>query len=442
MTGDHIARLRGATHGMNPDDIVTSSKHWRDGATALRGIANVLARAELDILAGFGPQSSVGPAASKAFSTMRTKVLEPRAAEMDGARDALDNVETAMLRARATSAQMPTSTPGPAPTMTGGTGDERDDITRMKIHAAQMRSHNQQVAAYGDSDEQARQEVIALNRDYDEAAAVMAKIHGEPTPTGPGRGPGSGPGSPGSPGTTPPMTAGGGSTGASTGGTYSVPTLSPDHHLDHDPEHDPDQGFTDPTTTGTDPTIVQTPTGSTTDQPTSPLGESVGSGSSSTSGTGPGLGALGGGAAAGALGGMGVKGLLGGRPGSAAITGTAGSAGAAGTRSLGAGGRAGSSGVLGRGAAAGGAAGGQPVSRGAGTAGATGRGAGAGTAGGRGAGAGTAGRGAGAGGRAGGIGGAGGRGGRTKDEQDPGRKSEYDVEEEWLDDEGSPGVLE
>ena len=215
MTGPHIARLQAAIAGMDPDDISTSRAHWDEGAVSLRNIARVLENAEASILEGFGPSSLVGPAAKQAFSTMRTNVLTPRQAEMQAAGEALDVVRPAMSRARAASAQMPTTSPGAPPTFTAGTGDEADDVTRLKIYAAQMRTHQQQTAAYPESDERARQELVALNRDYDEAAEVMARIHGEPVRE-------SGSGTPGS-------TAGGagGPWGGSTGGAGASASAGP-----------------------------------------------------------------------------------------------------------------------------------------------------------------------------------------------------------------------
>lgn len=118
---------------------------------------------------------------------------------------------------------------------------------------------------------------------------------------------------------------------------------------------------------------------------------------------------------AGALGGLGAKGLIG-RLSGAAVT-----PGASASPPVGSTVRSASSGVLGgRGAGAAG----QPVSRSAGGARGAGGGGGRGAGGARGAGA------------------AVGRGGRKKDERNDTRESEYDVEEDWLDDEGSPGVLD
>jgi hypothetical protein len=448
MPGEHISRLVASVTGMNEDDVRTSADHWDAGALSLGNVARMLARAEQEIIDGFGAGSTVGPAAQAAFATLRTTVLEPRRAEMLDARDALHDVDEAMVSAQAASADMPDSAPGPAPRFTAGTGDERDDIQRLKIHSNQMRAHNLRVSAYADAEERARQELVELNRRYDEAAAVMARIHGEPVPdrtTGGGGGstPSGGAGS--APGLGPGAPVASGPTGSSTTLTGLVPG----------PGQDPTTGTvtgppTGPTTELPTGPTTGLPTDSTTSPvtgpvvvpeslptpPTGPTG-SPGAGSDPLAGYdtsagaapgGAGAGPLTAGAAAGAgaLGGLGAKGLL----GRLSTSATAGAVGAGGTptRPLGAGGRAASSGVLGRGGAP--AAGGQPA-----------RGGGAGAMGAGGAGRGAGGqRGAGARGAA--AGGAGGRGGRSKDDPRRSRRSEYDVEEDWLDDEGSPGVLD
>ncbi len=415
MAGAHIARLQASIAGMDPDDVGTSRMHWDETARSLRTISGVLDRAEASILEGFGPGSAVAAAASTAFSTMRSNVLEPREAEMQEARAALDVVQVAMTRARATSAQLPTSGPGAAPTFGAGTGDEADDITRMKLHATRMRAHQQQVAAYAEADERARQELVALNRDYDEAAEVMARIHGEPVdqsgaggPGGPGGSGGSAGGSGGprtGAGTAGVLPAGGGQGGTidstfPTGGGAAItsPTSATSGSSDV------------PGAAGTSGT-GEAPQGT----PIADTGASEGPGSAGSSGLHP----LAGGAAAGAgaLGGLGAKGLIG-RLGSASPAAPGGTP----VRPVGASGRAASSGVLGGTA--------RPGSTGAtGTPGASGS-----------AGAGRAGT-AGTAGAAGAAGAAGRRGGGRTDGRQPSRENDLEVEEDWLDDEGHSGVL-
>jgi hypothetical protein len=466
MPGEHIAKLKAAIAGMNPEDVNTSEAAWKEARETLGRIANTLVDAENSIVKGFGDGSAVGPTARAAFATMRNNVLEPRGTEMTAAEQALAEVKQAMYLAQFADGTMPDAAPGAPPKFTGGTGDEADDITRMKIHANQMQAHNAQMAAYAAADERARLQLIALNQTYDEAAATMAQIHGEPVDDGPGpsapssqtpsgpvspiptQGPGPGNGvrpdsgisTIGKPDDTPPN----GTTDNTPDNTGSDPIINPVDPVTEGPGLTP---VTSPPTTGF-PGLDDPVTGSTTaptspaGTPIAPLGPVLGSDSGSATGS-AGMSPLVGGAAAGAgiLGGLGAKGLLG-RLSTGATAGAVGAGGTA-TRPLGAGGRSASSGVLGRGGAT--AAGGQSTTR-AGAAGTSTRGAGAagGTSSGRRSGAGSrAGAGAGAGGaRGAGAGGVGARGGRKGDDQTDAREREYDVEEEWLDDEGSPGVLD
>ena len=174
MSGQNIARLAAAVAGMTPSDVRTSIDAWTDGATSLEAVSLALTQAAPRIRRGFGVDSQAGKAAEKVLTAMRDEVVTPRMADMTRASAALGEVRDAMRRAEAAQTAMPTSAPGEAPTYTGTAGETHEDITALKIYASKMRIHNQQVAAYGDADEKARQQVEDVNTTYRDAAAVMA----------------------------------------------------------------------------------------------------------------------------------------------------------------------------------------------------------------------------------------------------------------------------
>lgn len=433
--GQNIARLATSVAGMSPTDVDTSRVAWEGGMTALSAVEYALLVAAPEVLDGFGADSDIGKRAKAVLDAMRTEVIEPRKVDMKRAANALQDVHDEMQRSQKTDRGMPGSAPGPAPTYQGTTGETHEDITALKIYAAQMRNHNNQVNAYGDADEKARQQVEQLNKTYNEAARVMAEIHGEPmhTPGSPGAPSGGGGGTPPTapppvappPTSTPPRTPI--LTPITPPITPPVNPVVPPYHPVEPPIGQPPV-FEPPVYEPTDPGVHLPETGGPGDvpvlDPVTSLPPTPGGGD--TPGTGGGfptsaaLGVAGGGL----LGALGVKGAA------AAISSYASRGASAGV--VGASTRASAGGVLGRG----GAVGGQSVGRG-GAAGAGGRGAGVGGTGGRGNGRGAGGRGAGARGAAGA--GAGGR--RGKNDKEQGRESDYDVEEDWTDDEGSPSVL-
>jgi len=189
MVGQNIARLTSSVAGMSESDVGTSRRAWQTGADALDLVSEALANAAPKVLAGFGEKAASGRRAAEVLDLMRTEVLGPRRDDMNDARAALQRVEDVMVRSKTVQAGMPPA-PGPAPTLPGGTGDDRDDVTRMKIHANQTRQHNAEMAAYAAADERARVQVEELNRSYEDEAAVMARIHGEPVRDTPGGGAG------------------------------------------------------------------------------------------------------------------------------------------------------------------------------------------------------------------------------------------------------------
>lgn len=433
MSGANIARLATAVSGMSVDDVETSRIAWDEGATALTKVSLALLLAADQVKEGFGDDSQAGAAAKKVLDAMRTEVIGPRLSDMSKAANALGQVRDAMDDARKLDTSMPSTAPGPAPTYSGTTGETHEDITALKIFANKNKAYNQQVAAYGDADEKARQQVEQVNKTYDEAARVMAAIHGEPIDDGSGGG-------------DDPTAPTGGSGGSGGPGVPAVPvrnpTVTPDptvHPTHPTPIPDPTDEPTphpQPGLQPAQPTGPTSPIGPTSPVvPTSPiadpgLGTTTGptQGAVPASGGGSSAAALGA-VGAGALGALGAKGALG-RLGSAALGRSAG-VGAVGTSA-----RSSASGVLGRGGA--GAVGGTQAGRST-TTGRGGMASGAGT-GQRGTGSRGGAGGRGAGGRGAGAGGAGGRG-RGKNDKETSREHEYDVEEDWLDDEGNPTVL-
>lgn len=427
MVGQNIDHLRRTVAGMRPSEVGTAAGSWRDGAESLERIRRAIDGARSGIKSGFGADTQVAEEALLFLSRMEQVIVERRG-PMTRAADALDRVAIEMSKAKTVNGEMPDSAPGPAPTISPavGAGETRDEITALKIYLAQSRSHDRQVTAYGDSDEQARQQVEKVNREYDEAITVLQEIHGEPDPERPAPTSPGGPGGPGFP-IRPP------------GGTRD-PDLDPIRNPNNDDSLDPDDldngdgqdpDGLDPQDPGeptdpSDPELLDPVDPGDPNQPVGPVGP-LGPGGSTDPGWG---GSINPGAAAGAgvlggLGGLGVRNLLGGSGGAVTVPGqqvarpigATGAARGAGSSVLGSRG-AGSTGVPG-----------QATGRGTGA-----RGAGRAAGGGRGASSGRA---------AQGIGAAGGRGGRKDGKDTEGATQRYEVDEDWTEDDGQyPGVIE
>ncbi|HYG94635.1 MAG TPA: hypothetical protein VD859_13715 [Nocardioides sp.] len=419
MAGQNIQRLLTAVAGMNREDVETSRTAWEKGSRSLERVVEKLMLAAPQVREGFGQHSDSGKASEQALIAVSDKVARRRQ-DMADAATALQLVLDAMDEAKDASGAMPTQAPGPAPRLdVPPGGDLQQEVTALKIHAAQTRQHNQQVTAYNDADAQAEQKMRRLNEAYQNAADALARIHGEPVSAPPpgqdagGSGPGGGPVRPsGGPGPGAHQTIGSiegngghGGNGHEGDGHGGSGNGTGDNGSGGDPTWPelPD-GVIDP---GTDAPEIGNPSLVTPD----PAG-----GGSSLNGPVGGAGLAG----LGILGGAGLRGILGGGATPVPAGGTP-------TRPIGGTTRTGASGTLGRGTAA--AVPGQNAGRGTGGRAAAGRGTGArGTAGARGAAApgAVAGR---------------GKGARKDEERDP-EKETYEVEDEWTDDEDQyPGVI-
>lgn len=425
--GPQARRLRNAVDNSDPSDISGTADEWTLCAGMLRRVAAALASASDEMKLAIGGET--GPAVDAAFKSSATAMTR-RAGVLDEGAQALRQAQSELVTATAdvaTMSDIDQPTPYRAPL-----GNPTEEELQKQ---ADSRKHEQAAQqAYADQEERARKRADQLDATYAASTATMKKIHGEPDPVDPKTdGPSSHP-------------VGGGGNGGGSGRTIDssvtppgpggkTPTLSP-------------VGPTGPG--GTPGPVVGGP-----GHPGGPInpvtpgspgsGVTVGAppGSSGGSLTGTGLGVAGatvGGVGAGALGAGLSSGALGGglgglRGGSVLpVSGTAQSA----VRGIGTTGRAVGSSTIGRSGAASGVAGrgtaGSRAGAGAAGRGTTGRGSGRG-AGGRGAG------GRGAGGRGGS--GVAGRSGRGKDDEDERKRDLFDVDEDWIDDEGvAPGVLD
>lgn len=413
MVGEHIHELKARAHSMTPEHIEESRKAWINASNALLSVGRRLEKAAPRLLAGFG-DSDIGNTARDTFQSAGAKILT-RQEDLHAAAQTLEPVYAAAYDAKAAAGQS-VQDPGERPTPTDPIGTGMSPAEAMTHDAKQMRAYNQRVASFGAADDEARLKLQALDRSYDDAAAVLARIHGDPDVPGPGSRDDSAGGS--GDGNVPVS-----GTGAPYGHVPLVGSGGP-HPVTHVPGH----------TTGTPPLIEPVEPGY---QPTpghEPDG-SAASGSGSVAsiadaeddgrsgGVGPAV--IGGATAAGAFAAApglvkGIRGLVGSRLPTS------------GTGAIGASARTGGPGSLGRPGNAG--TPGSQTNRGAGRPGGrSGSRAGGRDATGTASGRGTGGSGAAAGAQ---------RGGRKRDEEGRDERDLFDDGQEWLDDEGTgPGVL-
>ncbi|MEV4999545.1 hypothetical protein [Nocardioides sp. LML1-1-1.1] len=415
MAGQNIAELQQWTAGMNENDVATSQMAWFNVAGVLQTVSTALKGVAPALKEGFG-DSDIAETAPVAFTNAADKLEEQRPPMLKASK-ALDEVQTAMKNATATSGTK-VDEPGPAPQQENYPGIPI--VADLKF-AADTAKHVADVAAYNAHDAQAGERLAALKKSYTAAVTVFKEIHGDPyIPVDPDD-----------------STGGNGPTGrrpSPGGGVKPVRPIGTIIGDDDDPGKDDDRPDRPdpvdpplpprpPIDNGVDenwPTFDPDPT-----DPVGPYpgGPNAGGGGGGGGGISPGL--IGGGlAAGGALAAPGaIKGL----------SGMLSRAGLSGGGTIGASSRAGGPGALGR---SGAGTPGSPTSRGAGGRGAGGRAGAPGAQGGRGRG--------GAGGRGGrGAAGAGGGRGRGKKDQENGADQElYDDGQDWLDDEGAgPSVL-
>ncbi len=402
MGKQHLNDLKHRRQGMSSDAISTAQTSWQLTADSL-----VLIHEALDGAAEAMPTTNIGgeailEQARTAFQEAAKRVGE-RQSQISGVATALAAAYPAMTAAEKAADGAPTVTPldpGPAPG-TGATTEELNDW------AAKNETYKTDTKTVNDADEDARQKVETLLKEYATTVTALKEIKGEPkVPVGDG---GGDPGPVGPRYQPPPR--------STPVGTW-IGTGKPDHpdvHVPHDPGHT--GGPHDPGHTGGphDPGYPGYPGGphdpGYPGHPGGPGGHGGPGGSGGDHGVGP---AVLGGAAAGVFGApglvRGIRGLVAGR----GLSGS--SVGAIGSSS-----RTGGPGSLGR---TGSGTPGSPVSRGGGRGGAAGRGG----AGGRGSGA---------------AGAAGGRGRRRDGEKEGRDRDLFDDGEEWIDDEGAaPGVLD
>ncbi|MCL2541660.1 MAG: hypothetical protein FWE71_04265 [Nocardioidaceae bacterium] len=382
------------TAGMDITQVMKSQQTWDGGAQSLQDIHNSITHLSPKTIAAFG-DSQTGNGAKSALDLIRQK-LHARHVQMKDASEALTTVITAMGNAQNTQSGAAPA-PGAAPKYNySGDPASAEGVKYQKQFNQATTKHNSAVSAYNKSDTQAGQVVGNVDATYAAAAAVFAKIHGDPTVPGTG-GSTSGTTTPGA--GTPPRAVG------------VTPTSPPRHHSTSTPPPPRPPAVTPigPTGHGNPPPPVEPPppaVGPGTGVPPTPGPVPAGPGGGGPSG-GPSGGLLsspmtaGGVAGAGILGGAGLRGMLGTvRPASVSVPGEPT------VNALGETERTGDTGVLGRGAA-GRAIPGQATSRGGsrGTAGA-----------------------------------AGGR--RKRRDKRAVDGDGYDVEEDWTDDDGQyPGVI-
>ncbi|MEP9363994.1 hypothetical protein ABLE68_13580 [Nocardioides sp. CN2-186] len=421
MPGPQETRLIQALQGARPGNVDSRSYEWAKCADILRTVSGQLDQAEMPVVAGEAGEktaSAMNSAFKAAAAGMKERETKLRAGSqaLASAQAALDEAKSAHEALGAESAP-PTYTPSEDPGSEAGIKHHNDYLAKAAAHQSEV-EHRERVS---------REHADKLDQALRHSSDTMREIHGEKEGGDDGgrRGPVGGGG------------GGSSSAGGHGGGAPAVhlagpnPGSGPGYHPGH--HHNPGHGghTTNPPGPG-----VTYPPGGGTQEPggggtigTIPVGTSPGGG---LPGTGLVAGATAGGVGAGLLGaGLtsgGLRGILssgGASPSTAqsAVRGIGTTSRAAGATTLGRSGVSSASTTSGTGASgrsAGGAAG-------ANRSGSSTRG---GKAGGR------------SGGRSGGAAG-GGRGGRRKDDDKSGKHDVFDVDEDWVDDEGAaPGVLD
>jgi hypothetical protein len=440
MAGPEETRLIQALQGANPGKASGGAKDWSACAELLDSVAASLAVAQLPVGAGDAGEQTA-KAITESFHRS-AKAMSERAGKMRQGTTALQDASQVITTANEAHIALgpeptaPTYTPHEDPSSEAGIKKHNAFLADQAAYDAE-REHREKVS---------QREADRMDTVFAKSSATMKDIHGipDPPPPPPGYG-GTGGGSTPHAGTPHSPTRG------DTGGTHPTGQWQPPRPpADTGTDTGVGDGIGTATGTGTgtdtgtagggggpqgNPGIDYQPNPGSTPGP--PVGTGTGIGGGLTPTTGLGVA----GAAAGGIGGglLGAGLTTGGIRGTTPVVTSPGTS-ASGVRGIGATARSGVSGTLGR---SGGAA---AVSSGSSARG-TGARAGA-TAVGRGTSArGAAGRGADSRGAAGGRGGAagstaGGRSGRSKDEK-KGRRDPFDVEEEWVDDEGAaPGVLD
>lgn len=423
MPGPQETRLVQALDGARPGNVDGRAFEWSKCADILRTVSGRLAVAEMPIPEGEAGEKTAG-AMNAAFKSAATGMVE-RADKLTAGSQALTAASQVIDAARQAHAALgaesaaPTYTPSDDPGSEAGIKHHNDYLAKAAAHQAEV-DHRERIS---------REHADRIDKVLTKSSDTMREIHGEKKeddriperklPTGGG-------------GTSP-------STGGRGGGSPTVHLAGPNPGSGpgHDPGHGHGPGHGGNGTHPSGPGVTYPPGGGTHEPgggtvATIPIGTSTGT---STGGGVPGAslvaGATAGGVGAGLLGaGLTPGGLRGVLP----IGGTSGSTAQSAVRGIGATSRAAGATTLGRsGVSATGTSSGST---------ATGRSASGGAAGANRSGSSTRG-----GGRAGGRGaagsGAGGRNGRRKDDDKPGKRDLFDVDEDWVDDEGvAPGVLD
>ncbi|GAB2968746.1 hypothetical protein [Nocardioides montaniterrae] len=395
MTGHNLERLKHLKHGLNSDDVRRSQIAWSDGASSLKAVIDALGGLSPKAITAFG-DSETGRSAKGTLDTMQ-KNLAVRHRQMKTVAAKLDTAANDMWSAEQT--PIPNA-PGPAPTKPSPIGSSTNATVAehdMNQYNEAKQHHAAAVTAYGTADSDAETKVNAVNQSYDAAAAALAEIHGDPAVGSP---------SSSSSGSTP--TYGGtGHTGTRHPSGYTSGVITGTHHH-HSTSWSSAPGSTTSWDPSGGPSTGEPPTGTPTStyppdypstDPTDTPAPNPGADPTSTGGPGgPGMSPLmaGGGAiGAGVLGGFGIRSALNSLRPTIEIPGSS-------ANEIGASARSTGSGVLG------------------------GKSTGAGSGSGRGSGTGSAGSGS----------------GRGDKKGKRGKGEEYDVDEDWTEDDGQfPGVL-
>ena len=381
MAGPYERQLRTAVAAMRDKDVVSSDNAWTESAENLALVGHRLRKAARAMREGFGEDSEIARHGHAAF-TKAAKRASRRSRQMRRAAAAIAQAKEAMASAQQALDDMEREPRRPGAFTPNPSQSSKQQLKAEARHGQRMRDYNTKMA---EREERSRAALQDLDMTYADSSETMKQIHGEPDPPPPVRA--DRPGKPAPVAAAPKV--------APPAGVFPAPAAVVDVGLPAGPAE----------VAGTDPLAVR-PHAATA---AGGVGGGSGIGGAAVMGglAGAGIGMLGGaGAAARAVGAQGV-----------ATSGTTSN-----TRPIGAGGRpVGAGAVLGRGA--GGGASGRGTARGRTR---TGRG--------------TTGA---AGSRSGVAGGAtpGRRG--SRDERERTTVADYvDSEKEWLDDEGSPPVLD